>query len=389
MTASQIRERVLVVEEDEDALDLITRQVLEPLGYAITSARNADEALHQALQFKPDLIIASLTLPGLSGKDLLVSLRSQGVESPVLITASEGMEADAIQAFRLGARDYLVKPFRETEIVAAVEHALDENRLRQERHDLADRLAESNQKLERRVRELTALFGIGKVVTSTTNQQQLLTNLVHESVSIANADMGWILLSDDVRETLMLRAQRSMPPSVAQKIHKPWNDELSSIVTKSGVALNIHGEGLKSFEISEFSGAVLLTPIKLHREIAGTIGVAKRSAIPFTEREENLLEAIADYASISLVNARLFQALAARAQRLESVLEERRKGGQDRASRWEEHSKRLDALHQQLMELFSKIRSSQIQVELKVIADKLMDLKEDAIATQAEASYDE
>src|SRR3989337_3983418 len=151
------REGVVVVDEDPDRPDLLERQVLEPMGYLVATAEDAGEAIQQALNFAPDLIIASLMLPGLSGKDLLVALRSQGMDVPMLVTAPEGMEGDAVQAFRLAARDYLVKPLREAEVVAAVERALNDVRLRYERTQLADELAESNRQLERRVRDLTTL----------------------------------------------------------------------------------------------------------------------------------------------------------------------------------------------------------------------------------------
>jgi DNA-binding response OmpR family regulator len=118
----------LLVDEDPEVLDLIARQVLEPLGYLVATADDAGAAIQQSLNYAPDLIIASLTLPGLSGKDLLVALRSQGMEVPMLVTAREGMEADAIQAFRLGARDYLVKPLREAEVVSAIDRAINEIR---------------------------------------------------------------------------------------------------------------------------------------------------------------------------------------------------------------------------------------------------------------------
>ena len=96
------RGRVLVVDDDPDVLDLMARQVLQPLGYLVQTADDGGAAIQHALNFAPDLIVASLTLPGLSGKDLLVALRSQGMEVPMLVTAPEGMEAAAIQAFRLG-----------------------------------------------------------------------------------------------------------------------------------------------------------------------------------------------------------------------------------------------------------------------------------------------
>ena len=75
-------ERILVVENDPDVSDLIARQALKPLGYQISVAVDAASAIRQAVQTSPDLIIANLVLPGLSGKDLLVALNSQGLQVP-------------------------------------------------------------------------------------------------------------------------------------------------------------------------------------------------------------------------------------------------------------------------------------------------------------------
>lgn len=317
MNAQSGRERVLVVDEDPEVLDLLSRQVLGPMGYEVAEASDAGTAIAQALNFSPDLILASLTLPGLSGKDLLVALRSQGIEVPMLVMAPEGMEADAIQAFRLGARDYLVKPLREAEAVAAVERALNEIRLRRERKQLADQLAESNRQLERRVRELTTIYGIGKAVTSTTNHNQLFAKLMEGSLYVTEADMGWLLLRDEATDETVLRAQSGLPESVASRLHKPWDDGVSALVMLSGEPLRVHGEGLSQFKISKFGRAALLVPIRVRDQSVGVINVARKDARPFSERNQAMLEAVADYASISLVNARLFQALESRARRLE------------------------------------------------------------------------
>ena len=316
------RGRVLVVDEDPDVLDLLDRQVLQPLGCTVATADDSGSAIQHALNFVPDLIIASLTLPGLSGKDLLVALRSQGMEVPMLVTASEGMEADAVQAFRLGARDYLVKPLREAEVVTAVERALSDVRLRNERHQLAEQLAESNRELERRVRELTTLYGIGKAVTSTTHQGQLFSKLVESSLYVTEAGMGWVLLKEDRSDQLILRAQRNLPPALAAKVHQPWDDGVSSLVMLSGEALNVYGEGLAQFKLSRLGKAALVVPIKVRDQAIGVICVARQEHRPFSERNQAMLEAVADYASISLVNARLFMALEIRAQRLQRMVEQ-------------------------------------------------------------------
>ena len=310
-------ERVLIVDEDPDTLHFLGQQILEPMGYKIATANDGATAIQQAIQFGPDIIIASLTLPGLSGKDLLVALRSQGTQVPMLVTAPKGMETDAIQAFRLGAHDYLTKPLRETEVVSALERVIKEIRLRHEHRQLAEQLAESNRQLERRVRELTTLFGLGKTVTSTTNQGQLFSKLVEGSLYVTEAEMGWVLVRSEDSDQLILRAERNLPTGLSPKLQRAWDDGVSALVLLSGETLAIQGEGLAKFKLAQFCSTALIAPIKVRDQPIGVICVAREHERSFTERQQVMLEAVADYASIALVNARLFQALEERAKRLE------------------------------------------------------------------------
>jgi DNA-binding response OmpR family regulator len=371
MSSKPQRERVLLVDEDPEVLDLIARQVLEPLGYLVATADDAGAAIQQSLNYSPDLIIASLTLPGLSGKDLLVALRSQGMEVPMLVTAREGMEADAIQAFRLGARDYLVKPLREAEVVAAIERAINEIRLRHERSQLAEQLAESNRQLERRVRELTTLYGIGKAVTSTTNQSALFAKLMEGSLYVTEADMGWVLLREDNTDKLILRAQHNLPPSFAASLHRPWDDGISSLVMISGEALSIHGEGLAQFKLAKFGRAALIAPIRVRDQPIGVICVSRKDARPFSERDQAMLEAVADYASISLVNARLFQALEARARKLQEVIDEAQAGIQNRMKGLAGATPRLQGLQDEIGRLMEMHPGSSLQDGLDRIRQEI------------------
>jgi two-component system NtrC family sensor kinase len=361
------KERVLVVDEDAEVLDLLTRQVLDPMGYETASASNAGSAIQAALNFAPDLILASLTLPGLSGKDLLVALRSQGIEVPMLVMAPEGMEADAIQAFRLGARDYLVKPLREAEALAAVERALNEIRLRRERKQLADQLAESNRQLERRVRELTTIYGIGKAVTSTTNHNQLFSKLMDGSLYVTEADMGWILLRDETTDELVMRAQSGLPAAEAARLHQPWDDGVSALVMLSGEALRIHGEGLAQFKVARIGRAALIVPIRVRDQSVGVIIVARKDPRSFSERNQAMLEAVADYASISLVNARLFQALEIRAKRLEMQVEHARRGPVLEGEAYQQ----LTELQRQLAGLLGRLDNSEASGNLAALSDQL------------------
>ncbi len=359
--------RILVVDEDPDTLDLLERQILRPLGYQVETAGDGSAAIQKSLQFGPDLIIASLTLPGLSGKDLLVALRSQGTDVPMIVTAPKGMETDAIQAFRLGARDYLVKPLREAEFVAALERVVMGIQLRREHRQLAEQLAESNRQLERRVRELTTLFGLGKTVTSTTHQGQLFAKLIEGSLYITEADLGWVLLKKEGSDQLVLRAELNLPSGLAKKLHQTWDDGISSLVMLSGEALAIHGEGLAKFKLAQFSGAALIAPISVKDQPVGVISVGRKASRPFTERQLVMLEAVADYASISLVNARLFEALEDRAQRLEREIQRSTERDQVDAKWLMDIHRSLRAAQAEIASLMDKRQAGKLSKELGTV----------------------
>lgn len=307
-------ERILVVESNSNISDLIARQTLRPLGYRVEVVRVAGDAIQQAINYSPDIIIANLNLPGLSGKDLLVALSSQGLEIPVIVISEKGVETDLIQAFRLGAADYLSWPIREAEVVSAVERVLVQIRSRREREQLARQLHQINNELQQRVRELTTIYSIGKAVTSITDQQALFDKIVQGAVYISEADSGWLLLRQERSKTFWLSAQHKLPPSIAARINQPWDDGISSLVALSGEAMSIHGDPLKRFKISQLAQSLLVIPVKVKKEVIGLLVVARKMPKPFGPGVQALLEAVADYASISLVNARLFHALEDRAR---------------------------------------------------------------------------
>jgi signal transduction histidine kinase len=267
----------------------------------------------------PDVIIANLGMPGLSGKDLLVAFSAQNVETPVIVLAKKGQEANIVQAFRLGAVDYILWPVHEPEVITVVERVLKQVHDRQERTRLARQVQQTNQELQLRVRELTTIFSIGKAVTSITNPSVLQERIVEGAVRVTQADLGWLLLRQENEKTFRLVAQRGLPDSLADLLNQPWDDGISSLVAMSGEPLTIHGDPLKRFKIASLGQAAMIAPVKVQKQVTGLLVVLRRQMIPFGASEQHLLEAVADYASISMVNARLFQAVEDRAQSLEGL----------------------------------------------------------------------
>lgn len=323
---SAVRDRILIIESDPLIADILGRQTLQAAGFQTYVVGDANTALNKILQLGPDVILASLNMPGLSGKDLLVAFSSQGITTPVIVMTSKGMESDVIQAFRLGAADYLVWPAREPEIINSVERVLRQVRERRERDRLAAQFQQANQELQARVRELTAIFSIGKAVTSITDQRILFEKILEGGLKVTQSDLGWFLLRDDFQKGFILAAQKGLPTSISQRLNQVWDDGVSSLVALSGETLSIHGEPLKRFKIAALGQAALVVPVRVQKQVIGLLVVIRREAKPFGQSEQNLLEAVADYASISLVNARLFRTVEERARSLQTLAENAQMG---------------------------------------------------------------
>jgi len=270
---------------------------------------DAASAIKSAMQTPPDLIIANLNLPGLSGKDLLAALNSQGIISPVIMVAEKGQEADAIQAFRLGAVDALFWPARDAEVVACVERALRQTKEARERQKLDRQLKATNDELQRRLRDLTSILATGKAVVSITDQRQLFERILDSAMQLSEADMCWLLLREERTNSYLLRAQRNLPEAWARKMDQPVDDGISSLVSLSGESLVMNGASLQKFKIAALGKSVGVIPIKIQNEVIGLLIVVRRNDREVARDTQTLLEAIADYASISLVSARLFRAL--------------------------------------------------------------------------------
>jgi K+-sensing histidine kinase KdpD len=319
-----VRENILVVENDLVIADLIAVQALEAAGYQVQVAGNATTAIQKARQLVPDLIIVNLKLPGLSGKDLMIALTSQRVETPVIVLAKKGMESDIIQAYRLGAADYLLWPVRESEVLTVVDRVLKQGRERRERDMLASQLQETNKELQARFREMNTIFSIGKAVTSVTDQVVLFDRILEGATRITKSDVSWFLLRNEVSKAFFLVSYQNLPQSLASYLNQPWDDGISSLVAMSGESLSIAGDSLKKFRISSLGQAALIIPIRAQNNVIGLIVVMRKRPLEFTKNDQKLLEALADYTSISLVNARLFRAIEERATTLESAADHAR-----------------------------------------------------------------
>ena len=115
--------RLLLVEDDRDLVAGLT-DALEIEGYSVASAKDGAAGLKESLSGKYDLVVLDEMLPALPGFDLLKQLRAHQSEILVLMLTARGREIDKVRGLRLGADDYLTKPFGVTELLARIEALL-------------------------------------------------------------------------------------------------------------------------------------------------------------------------------------------------------------------------------------------------------------------------
>ena len=189
-------ERVLVVDDAQGVIDFLTDYVLLPNGYEVLTALDGEGGLSLALKEKPDLIILDLEMPRMSGMEVLEALNDRGVDIPVIVITFHGSETIAAETFRMGVRNYITKPFKMEEILDAIEQALRESRLQNERSELVKQLQLANRELERRIKEFNILHGIGQAMNSLLEPEDLLSRAVEAGVYVTGAQQGVLHLID-------------------------------------------------------------------------------------------------------------------------------------------------------------------------------------------------
>ena len=120
--------RILVVEDNADLAFAVTT-ALESEGFDVAVAGTGPEGVDAARTGDADLVILDLMLPGFDGYRVIRTLRESGIETPILILTARGEEADKVKGLRLGADDYVTKPFGAMELLARVDALLRRSRI--------------------------------------------------------------------------------------------------------------------------------------------------------------------------------------------------------------------------------------------------------------------
>ncbi|MGH8352224.1 MAG: two-component system response regulator RssB [Pseudomonas sp.] len=139
----------LLIIDDDEVVRASIAAYLEDSGFSVLQASNGLQGLQVFQRDQPDLVICDLRMPQVDGLELIRRIGELGVETPVIVISGAGVMSDAVEALRLGAADYLIKPLEDLAVLEhSVRRALDRARLRLENQRYSEELEATNRELQ-------------------------------------------------------------------------------------------------------------------------------------------------------------------------------------------------------------------------------------------------
>ena len=296
------KERILLVENDPEIQDQIANRSLIPLGYQVRVVHDVNIAINEIRDFTPDVVLVNINMPGLSGKDLLIAITSQGIKVNFIVIARKGQENDILQAFRMGADDYLIWPARETEVVAVIERCLQQTRDDRDMSDQNLSLQVLNREAEQKLQEISILLAISKVMISINDQTELMNKVLQGVAHMSGADMGWIYTYDPDGVSYKLASVLNLPELWVKKLGTTMDDGISTLVAMSGESMALHGVSLKRFKVANLGQSAAVIPMKNKNKVMGLFVLVRNENVPFEKRKLDLVGSVAEMTSHWLIN---------------------------------------------------------------------------------------
>jgi DNA-binding response OmpR family regulator/putative methionine-R-sulfoxide reductase with GAF domain len=307
-------ETILVVDDSKEVREFLCYSVLNTEGYQVISAQNGTLGLKLAIENKPDLIILDINLPEISGLEVMKELKQGGYDIPYIVITSYGSEESILESLRLGAKDFLQKPFTVEEVLNAVSRALAESRWQKERAQMASNLTIANLRLQEQVKAWESLNVIGQAITSTLEEKDVQRRLMWGINQLMQVEAGSMYLIDEETQELILQISLREQMERPSGLHLKLGQGIAGWVAKFGRPALVPDaqKDERFFAESDkgtgfFTRSVLAVPLTIKGKVLGVIQVINPYGTKnqFDQADQKLLEALAASVAVAVENARL------------------------------------------------------------------------------------
>lgn len=313
---------ILVVDDDESIVHFIS-ELLSTEGYSTTPAFRAHEARAKLRLQSYQLVMLDLMLPDGLGIELLREIKETFPKTDVIIMTSHASLETAVEALRLGASDYLLKPFDDLNVVShVVRKAFEKRQAAEENERLHQELNERTADLESSVKRLTTLNEAGRTLHSILNIKELIEFTIRLMATELKAKRASLMLLDKGTNELVIEASVGLDEQFAKTVRVPVGEGIAGWVAQEGTALLVEDieqdpqfkskrEG-SAYDSNSFISAplVLSVPIQYQQKLIGVININnKEDGGVFTDSDLAFVITLANQAAIAIENARIFEKL--------------------------------------------------------------------------------
>ena len=285
-----IKNRILVV-DDELGIRESLNQILRD-EYSVDMASSGEEAVQKVKKETPDLVLLDHVLPGINGTEVLKEIHRINRYTPIIMVTRVDNAQVAVELMKLGAYDYINKPFNIDEVLSLVKKALMER----------DKATEKSL-------QVATFFDLVSEMASGSNMRSLLSHLLDVSIQLIIADSGSIMLIDDNR--ISLEAAKGLNNEAIKITIKKIGEGVSGWVVKEKKPVLII-DGLKNdarfshLEGREGIQSSLCVPIKIDDRVIGVLNLNRTTfAGNFTESDLQLAVALTNQVAVVIENVRL------------------------------------------------------------------------------------
>lgn len=292
------RDKILIIDDDAIILQL-SRDILAKKNYEVRTISSGSEGIRLAEEERFDLLLTDIKMPDEDGLEVIRHIRTSNKEIPIIIITAHGTLEVAINALRLGAQGFLLKPFTPEELRSAVSDALEKARLLRENI---------------RMRALMPLFEVSKEIISEIDQERLLKLILDTVVKETRANRAYIFLIDEVSGKAGMREAYGFPAEFLTDSKGANFEKVVRLMMKTRKPLNISPEielsaALEELRETEGASSGIFMPLTIGGSVMGVIYLGRTSGRRFSASEIELVSVLGGQAAAAIGNARLYQKL--------------------------------------------------------------------------------
>ncbi|HEY72832.1 MAG: hypothetical protein B6I35_02865 [Anaerolineaceae bacterium 4572_32.2] len=279
--------KILIVDDDQEICNLLS-QALSPLEYEITCVQDVSQALGQIKQDQFSVVLLDLMLPGPDGTDVLKHIHKQQTKPEVIMLTAHSSLETAVEALRLGAYDYLTKPFRINTVRSAVRRAVDKRRLET---------------------KLTTIYNLSHEIALAQNVDQAIQAVLDATSGVLEFESCGIWLIDQEKDELRRHAARGSEREATFRL--PLSDEkgITVAVVRSGEPLYVPNvkDDPRYVAVRASTRSELAAPLKVKGRVIGVLNAESVELDGFDESDLKLLSTLAAQGAAAIENARLYE----------------------------------------------------------------------------------